>query len=345
MNVNDAANLINIISTLQANSGLKQQLISLINFNPNQQSVSRCTRNIPQCGNQTSRCLQCDSMQPNQINKFIQLNPNNPTISPTQTNINCTYAVKPVIMQKNCVSIEQCPSIKRIIKLHILRNKYSISNHQQINEYISKCKEFNNLNNDYQHSKIYHSTNNQLTLLKQILNKYVSIYDFIANWKQKHVNNMNQHVSFGELDFFNNKMDDIYKGLGNYNCTANKYQQIKISQTQNSPVQLLKNNSNQITSVTGTIKTVNPFPTYYSINSKQNAFSDNKFVCTECGKKYKHECNLKSHMKIHSDEALICSHCNKRFGRKANYKEHLRIHTGETPYQCSYCLRKFKHHH
>merc|ERR1711920_284050 len=65
----------------------------------------------------------------------------------------------------------------------------------------------------------------------------------------------------------------------------------------------------------------------FSRNSKEN---QRKFKCSECGKAYKHLCNLKSHSKIHTSEALICSHCNKRFGRRANYREHLRIHTGET---------------
>ena len=70
-----------------------------------------------------------------------------------------------------------------------------------------------------------------------------------------------------------------------------------------------------------------------------------KFQCDKCNKQYKHLCNLKSHQKVHTSEALVCNHCQKKFGRKANFKEHLRIHTGETPYQCNFCKRKFKHHH
>ena len=80
-----------------------------------------------------------------------------------------------------------------------------------------------------------------------------------------------------------------------------------------------------------------------TVNSSQAP--QRKYQCNYCNKQYKHLCNLKSHQKVHTDEALICPHCKKRFGRKANYKEHLRIHTGETPYQCKFCQRKFKHHH
>eukprot|EP01084_Bolivina_argentea_P080628 146035_1 len=69
------------------------------------------------------------------------------------------------------------------------------------------------------------------------------------------------------------------------------------------------------------------------------------FKCNECGKIYKHYCNLKSHLKIHTDFCYICDWCGKRFGRKANHIEHLRVHTGEAPFHCKICHKRYKQRH
>jgi len=66
------------------------------------------------------------------------------------------------------------------------------------------------------------------------------------------------------------------------------------------------------------------------------------FQCTECGKLYKHLCNLRSHSKIHTDNAYVCEYCDKKFGRKGNYIEHKRIHTGEKPFECPICKKRFR---
>mmetsp|Transcript_7629 Transcript_7629/g.12489 ORF Transcript_7629/g.12489 Transcript_7629/m.12489 type:complete len:251 (-) Transcript_7629:168-920(-) len=57
---------------------------------------------------------------------------------------------------------------------------------------------------------------------------------------------------------------------------------------------------------------------------------------------YKHECNLRSHCKIHTEHAFCCQFCGKKFGRKSNWMEHTRTHTGERPFKCAVCQKGFK---
>mmetsp|Transcript_41569 Transcript_41569/g.66871 ORF Transcript_41569/g.66871 Transcript_41569/m.66871 type:complete len:344 (-) Transcript_41569:128-1159(-) len=71
----------------------------------------------------------------------------------------------------------------------------------------------------------------------------------------------------------------------------------------------------------------------------------NVFECAECGKQYKHECNLRSHCKIHTEHAFCCEFCGKKFGRRSNWIEHTRIHTGERPFKCTVCQTGFKQKH
>ncbi|XP_015257321.1 PREDICTED: gastrula zinc finger protein XlCGF57.1-like [Cyprinodon variegatus] len=68
------------------------------------------------------------------------------------------------------------------------------------------------------------------------------------------------------------------------------------------------------------------------------------FVCDVCGKRFKHQHDVKKHMKVHSEEQpFVCEVCGKRFKHQHNLKTHMRIHTGEKPYICNICGKAARH--
>ncbi len=65
-------------------------------------------------------------------------------------------------------------------------------------------------------------------------------------------------------------------------------------------------------------------------------------VCSECGKTFFTDSDLKLHKTVHTTETPYkCSHCDKRFKRSEYLKVHERIHTGEKPYHCHSCGKRF----
>ncbi|XP_077345662.1 uncharacterized protein LOC143989418 [Lithobates pipiens] len=98
--------------------------------------------------------------------------------------------------------------------------------------------------------------------------------------------------------------------------------------------------------------------------------TDNRFSCTECGKRFHFKSNLIVHVKSHTEEKPhscpecgkcflkrshlsihqrshtvekrhCCRECGKCFSKKCNLYTHQRLHTGEKPYSCSECGKCF----
>ncbi len=80
-----------------------------------------------------------------------------------------------------------------------------------------------------------------------------------------------------------------------------------------------------------------------ALNHHQERHSDVKdHVCSECGKTFFTDSELKQHQTVHTTETPYkCSHCDKRFKRSTHLHIHERIHTGEKPYHCHSCGKRF----
>ncbi|KAK3857801.1 hypothetical protein Pcinc_035968 [Petrolisthes cinctipes] len=87
-------------------------------------------------------------------------------------------------------------------------------------------------------------------------------------------------------------------------------------------------------------------PKKTSLNHKPKANHSNsfrKFACKECGKIFKNNFNLQSHMPVHTGEKRHkCKVCGETFmHRNSLYYDHMPIHTNVKPFKCGECSKAF----
>ncbi|XP_062414358.1 zinc finger protein 27-like isoform X2 [Pungitius pungitius] len=87
-----------------------------------------------------------------------------------------------------------------------------------------------------------------------------------------------------------------------------------------------------------------------SLNSSRVLESETRFTvtkpytCSECGKRFHHNYNLRNHMMHHTGEkAFFCSMCGLKCLYKSHLEIHMRTHTREKPFPCSVCGKRYAH--
>lgn len=112
-------------------------------------------------------------------------------------------------------------------------------------------------------------------------------------------------------------------------------------------------------------------PKYYNEYFVSQNLKHEKFVCDECGKRFKNpgalrmhmtvhtssrpfECNmcgktfkdmphLDQHMQVHTKcESLVCVECGKSFKNPRILATHIKIHSNDRPFECAGCGKTFK---
>lgn len=66
------------------------------------------------------------------------------------------------------------------------------------------------------------------------------------------------------------------------------------------------------------------------------------FTCSTCLKRFVRRTQLEIHKRVHTKEKLhICAICKKMFSQKGHLDTHMRTHTGEKPFSCLFCMKPF----
>uniref|UniRef100_A0A669E9W3 C2H2-type domain-containing protein n=2 Tax=Oreochromis TaxID=8139 RepID=A0A669E9W3_ORENI len=69
-----------------------------------------------------------------------------------------------------------------------------------------------------------------------------------------------------------------------------------------------------------------------------NPTNSDRFLCSQCGKRFKTRDGLEGHLRTHTGERPYrCPYCSKDFTALAGLNVHVRRHTGERPYVCTVC--------
>ncbi|XP_014191739.1 zinc finger protein OZF-like [Haplochromis burtoni] len=70
--------------------------------------------------------------------------------------------------------------------------------------------------------------------------------------------------------------------------------------------------------------------------------AEKRYVCNDCGHRFRHRFNLKRHMRVHTGEKpFSCDICGRRFKQQCSLKRHTRRHKGEKSFNCDLCDKRF----